>query len=159
MANIVIADAGPLIALAKIDGLSILKSWFCKVYVVESVINGCFAKSDLSKQRIEQAVNDKWLIKCSPKRPEDNLSKSLGQGETDSIYFALNDVRHALLIVDDRLARRYALKNGLHIIGTVRVLVLAEKQGFINSAESCVNDLIESGYRVSLDLLYRIQSD
>ena len=128
MANIVIADAGPLIALARIDCLPILKSLFSKVYVVESVINECFAKSDLSKQRIEQAVNDQWLIKCSPNRSEVNLSKSLGQGETDSIYFALNDVKHALLILDDRLARRYALKNGLNIVGTVRILVLAEKQ-------------------------------
>ena len=159
MANIVIADAGPLIALSKIDCLTILKSLFSKVYVVESVINECFAKSDLSKQRIELAINDQWLIKCSPNRPEVNLSKSLGQGETDSIYFALNDVKHALLILDDRLARRYALKNGLNIVGTVRVLVLAEKQGLINSAEECVKEMIETGYRVSLDLLFKIQSE
>ena len=159
MANIVIADASPPIALAKIDCLSILKSLFSKVYVVESVINECFAKSDLSKQSIEKAVNDQCLIKCSPERPEGNLSKSLGQGETDSIYFALNNVKSALLILDDRLARRYALKNGLNIVGTVRVLVLAEKKGLIKSAESCVNEIIETGYRVSLDLLYRIQSE
>ena len=159
MANIVIADAGPLIALARIDCLPILKSIISKIYVVESVISECFAKSDLSKQRIELALNDQWLIKYSPNRPKVNFSKSLGQGETDSIYFALNDVRHALLILDDRLARRYALKNGLNIVGTVRLLVLAEKQGLINSAETCVNEMIETGYRVSLDLLFKIQSE
>ena len=64
----------------------------------------------------------------------------------------------SLLIMDDRLARRYALRKGLKIIGTVRLLDLAEQKNLIESAERCIQDLAEFGYRIPMDLLKKIRS-
>lgn len=52
MARIIIADAGPLIALSAIDGLSILRLLFSEVTVTESVKDECLAKTGLDAQRI-----------------------------------------------------------------------------------------------------------
>ena len=87
------------------------------------------------------------------------LSPSLGAGEGDSICFALEAPESSLLIMDDRLARRYVLHRGLNIVGTVRLLDLAEKRGVIESAERCIQSMSDFGYRVSNDLLKIIRSE
>lgn len=86
------------------------------------------------------------------------MSPSLGAGESDSIRYALKSPHKSLLIVDDRLARRFALKQGINIVGTVRVLDLAEQRGLIKSAEHSIAEMAAIGYRVSTDLLTEIRS-
>ena len=65
----------------------------------------------------------------------------------------------SLLIVDDRLARRYALKAGLNIVGSVRLLTIAEQRGLITSAEFRLREMTDFGYRISMDLLRKTQSE
>ncbi|MEJ1436541.1 MAG: hypothetical protein RPU61_04405 [Candidatus Sedimenticola sp. (ex Thyasira tokunagai)] len=62
------------------------------------------------------------------------------------------------MIIDDRLARRYALKQGLNIVGTVRLLDLAEQQGLIVSAEQSICEMASVGYRISVELLMQIRA-
>ena len=64
----------------------------------------------------------------------------------------------SLLIVDDRLARREAMRHGLDFIGTVRVLHLAERRSIINDAEAMVERLAERGYRISPLLLRQLKA-
>jgi predicted nucleic acid-binding protein len=56
------------------------------------------------------------------------LSRSLGDGEKEAIYLAIQ-YKNALIIIDDRLARKQVAKLNLAFIGTVRLLDMAEKQG------------------------------
>ncbi|MES9858090.1 MAG: DUF3368 domain-containing protein [Sedimenticola sp.] len=158
MARIVIADAGPLIAFAGIDGLSILQKLFFEVCIVESVRDECLAKSGADAQKIELAVKESWLAIKPAGKERHPLSPSLGFGESDSIRFALKTPEKALLIMDDRLARRYALRKGLNIVGTVRLLDLAEQRGLIESAEECIQEMSDSGYRVSSEILKKIRA-
>ncbi len=158
MARIVITDAGPLIAFAGIDALFILQSLFSEVSVAESVKRECLAKPGKDRQRIETAIDAGWLVIFSPELASEPLSPSLGAGESDSIRYALKSPHKSLLIVDDRLARRFALKQGINIVGTVRVLDLAEQRGLIKSAEHSIAEMAAIGYRVSTDLLTEIRS-
>jgi len=61
--------------------------------------------------------------------------------------------------VDDFLARKQALRLGLHVIGTVRMLDIAEQREFIRSAEAMVLELRDHGYRISLAILEHIRSE
>jgi predicted nucleic acid-binding protein len=158
MARIVIADAGPLIALASIDVLPVLRGLFSQIYVTGSVRDECLAKAGADAQRIGAAIIEGWLHVQPVKNSGQPLSPSLGIGESDSIRFALEAPESALLIVDDRLARRYALQKGLSIVGTVRLLDLAERRGYIESAEQCINEMTDFGYRISVNLLRKIRS-
>ena len=62
MAAVVIADASPLIALARVDGLSWLQVLFQQVLVTDVVIGevltGTFPESE---SRIQAALNAGWL--------------------------------------------------------------------------------------------------
>lgn len=158
MAGIVIADAGPLIAFAVIDELAILQALFSSVVITDSVRDECLAKPGADAKRIEDAIATGWLVVESVTDPLPPLSPGLGGGESDSIRCALQAPNGTLLIVDDRLARRHALKQGLHIVGTVRLLDLAEQRGMIESAEIHIRMMSESGYRIAPDLLKKIRS-
>lgn len=157
MARVVIADAGPLIALAGIDQLGLLRQLFARITIVETVRDECFAKPGCDAGRIGVAIAEGWLIVETPPKASSPLSPSLGMGESDSIRLAMEKPDDALLIVDDRLARRYALKQGLHIIGTVRLLDLAEQHGLMASSEQCIQKMAEFGYRISIELLKKLR--
>lgn len=159
MARVVIADAGPLIALACIDTLDLLREFFDEVFVAGSVRDECLAKPGDDSRRISSAIEDGWLKVVTDTGKDQPLSPSLGIGESDSICFALQEPGDSLLIMDDRLARRHALKRGLNIIGTIRLLDLAERLGKTDSAEQRINEMAECGYRVSIDLLKKIRAE
>ncbi|RLJ22876.1 DUF3368 domain-containing protein, partial [bacterium endosymbiont of Escarpia laminata] len=99
MARIVIADAGPLIAFAGIDGLSILQKLFSEITIVGSVKDECLAKPSVDAQRIEGALNNGWLVVAPVVEHSPPLSPSLGVGESDSIRFALDMPEESLLIM------------------------------------------------------------
>jgi len=149
MARIIIADAGPLIAFAGIGALSVLQKLFSEVSIAESVKRECLAKPGADSRRIEIAITEGWLVTFT----------SGGAGESDSIRFALESPDESLLIVDDRLARRFALKQGINIIGTVRLLDLAEQRGLIKNAEQSIAEMAAIGYRVSMGLLKQIRAE
>ena len=158
MARIVIADAGPLIALAGVDKLSILPALFESVTIPDAVRQECLAKPGIDVQRIGAAITAGWLLVHQSQTRSAPLSASLGAGETDAIHLALQAPDTSLLIMDDRLARRYALSRNLHIIGTVRLLDLAEQRGLIASAEHVIQDMREFGYRISMALLEKLRN-
>ena len=62
-----------------------------------------------------------------------------------------------LLILDDRLVRRYALRRGLNFVGTVRLLDAAERRGLVRDAADCIARIAERGYRISPDLLEHVR--
>ena len=157
MAGAVIADAGPLIAFAKLDRLSILRRVFSTVTMTESVRMEYSSKTTVDRHHIDAAIAERWLLVEHLDAPATPLSPSLGIGESDSIRLAMRDPDGSLLIIDDRLARRYALRNGLNIIGSVRVLDLAERCGIIGSAEHIIQEMAAHGYRISPAILAMIR--
>ena len=157
MARIVISDAGPLIAFASIDALFVLQNLFFEVSVAESVKCECLGKPGIDGHRIETAIDEGWLLIFPPGAVTKPLSPSLRAGESDSIRYALESPDESLLIVDDRLARRFALKQGINIVGTVRILDFAEQRSLIRSAEQGIAEMAAIGYRVSVELLKLIR--
>lgn len=156
---VVISDAGPLIALAKVDALFIPQTLFARLRIPEAVRDECVRKPGEDTRRIEKAIRDGWIGVASvePGPADRPFSLSLGRGETEAIRLAL-ETTQSLLIVDDRLARRHALQRGLAYIGTVRMLVLAEERQVIHNAEAIVQQMAASGYRISTRILQRLKT-
>ncbi len=160
MARIVIADAGPLIALAKADLLGLLKDLFGSVVVPERVFTECMASPGVDSQRIEAAVSDSILVLrgATTSVPPVNFPLSLAGGEKQALTLALEN-SGALLIVDDRLARKQAAKLGTNYIGTVRLLDIAQKRGLVKDAEAIIDAMREQGYRISTDILNALRAE
>jgi len=161
MARVIIVDAGPLIALAGIGKLELLRRLFGQICIPEAVKQECLAGNGLDAELIQAAISDHWLVvnEEAPNKEKVPIAPSLGAGESEAIVQAMQEPEKSLLILDDRLARRYALRRGLFLIGTARVLVLAETQGLIGSADTCIDEMIANGYRISRELLDLIRRE
>ena len=160
MDKIIIADAGPLIALAGINNLSLLSNLFSTVWVTSSVKEECLAKSGKDSSNIAKAIEMGWLKEKEVIVNPDLYSNYLGDGEISSIEWAkqlTSEKCPCLIILDDKLARKYAFECKLNFIGTVSLLDIAEKKGLIKSAELLIQQISLNGYRISINILQQVR--
>lgn len=137
------ADAGPLIALARLDGLPLLASLFSKVWITETVLAECKAGHDRKESHSIQAAIDAGHLNLRPS-PVVNPAWVVDAGEATSIAAALE--MGTGLVMDDRAGRRLASSLGLPVIGALGVLVLAKRNHLIPSIRPLAQILSDSGY-------------
>lgn len=159
--SVVIADAGPLIALARIGRLDLLRQVFGEV-VLSSVVAdeiGIPGSPDTAKARVDvgpirEAMAAGWLTIANPgvEGSYQPLNPGVDAGECSTIALAL--LRQAagervLVILDDRCGRAEARSQRLAIIGTAAVLVLAKERTLIPACAPLLIALREQGYFLS----------
>lgn len=108
MAAIVIADASPLIALARVGGLSWLQQLFTEVMLTE-VLTGRYPDTEAP---IRQALTAGWLQTVAIATTDPALP-DLDEGEASSIRLALSRNGPALLLIGERSGRAVAQELGL----------------------------------------------
>jgi predicted nucleic acid-binding protein len=142
-AELVIADAGPLIALSRVVELSLLRDVFGQVWLTETVLAECTARSDRPEgETILAAVAAGWL----QVRPDAPLVRDwdLDPGEASAIAAALE--LQAGVLMDDRAGRRVASTLGLSVIGVLGVLVRGKELGRLPRIGPLVEQLVASRY-------------
>jgi predicted nucleic acid-binding protein len=111
---IVVADAGPLIALAKIDGLGALFDLYSSLLISPTVyaeaITAGLALGANDAVRLQAAYEAGRIEVRAPALAGLPLPALLGAGEADSIRLAI-DLAADWLLVDDLDARRAAQQN------------------------------------------------
>jgi predicted nucleic acid-binding protein len=125
---LVIADATPLNILVRLDCAPLLEHLFDIVYVPPAVVA---EMSDAAAPAVVRAWASKlppWLLVRSPERA--HAYPDLGRGESQAIDLAL-ELHADLLLVDDRPARREALRLGLPIMGTLGIIERADALGLL----------------------------
>ena len=149
MAAIVIADASPLIALARVGGLSWLQQLFTEVMVTDvvfaEVLTGRYPDTEAP---IRQALAAGWLKTVAIATTEPDLP-DLDEGEASSIRLALSRNGPALLLIDERSGRAVAQELGLSVAGTAAVIGLARQRGLIPSARQVFAALHASDFRIA----------
>lgn len=148
---LIVADTGPVIALAKIGQLAVLQALFTEVTLPEAVWLESQVKSTDDSILIAQAVEAGWMKVVKVNRTR-SFPLSLHDGEIEALQLAC-DRDDVLLILDDQLARREAVRLTLNFIGTVRVLALTEQRGVIASALDSIRAMQQCGYHVSAKFL------
>lgn len=142
---IVVSDAGPLIALGRLDLLHLLRALFSAVYVPDQVAIERLARpNNLDAQRI-RAMLDNGQLTRSAATPID--LPGLEPGECAAIGLAL--VLRSTVLLDDGAARMRASALGIGVMGTLGVLVLARQQGLVGPLAPCIAALRASGQRLS----------
>jgi uncharacterized protein len=150
LAEIVVADAGPLIAFGRLDKFSLLAAIFDGVIVPRVVFEETQARSDLPDAlAIRSAVQTGALkvVESGTERADVVAEIELGEGEAAAITLAAK-LGYGLLI-DDLQGRAAAAHLRLRVIGTIGVLVLARERGLIPALGPVLNALRASGYYLS----------
>ena len=155
---VVIADAGPLIALAKINQLHLLTALFPEILITQAVADECLRGQSADAVLIKQALDLGWLQRVDNPIFKHPLSRSLGLGEQSSIEYALQNEGDTLLILDDALARKQALRKQLVIVGTAALLFAAQRKALIADAEAVIAELNQVGYRISAAVVAQLKN-
>jgi predicted nucleic acid-binding protein len=152
--SVVIADAGPLIALSRIAHLGLLHDLFGRVWITETVSReildgGQFADAGL----VRQAIAEGWLaVESSTHEALALMTSELDAGELSSITWAFARKEKglpSLLIVDDAKARGIAAQLKLPVVGTAGVIGRAKLAGLIPQAAALLWQLPQVGYFVA----------
>lgn len=146
---VVIADAGPIIALSIVGHLDVLGRLFHKVLVPEAVYSEVVDEGS-GRTGSRELAHAGWVerVKVVPV-PDALLAEELGPGEAEAITLCVQ--RGAdLLLIDERKGRRIAtIAYGLHVKGTAGVLVLAKQRGILTGVRPLLEAMRDGGYYVA----------
>ena len=150
---VVIADAGPLIAFAKINQLNLLQLLFTGVAITQSIKQEVLAIKSNDALLIQAAIDEGWLQCVADPELKTVASRSLGLSEITAIEYALQSKEDVLLIMDDALARKKALRYQLNIVGTAMLIYTVENKQLIDNADELIEELRLKGYRISKNVI------
>jgi len=153
MAGLVLTDTSPLIGLSRVHGLEWLRLLFGRVEMTASVAGALLRKGDACEETVRKAIDDGWLVSRSTDSIGPRQPPHLGTGEWSTITAALEHDDQALVLIDDRLARREARAAGLRVAGTAAVIGMAERRGLIPSAAKVFEQLLRSDFRISPEVI------
>lgn len=145
-----VVDASPLIFLAKLERLPLLRDAAGEVLVPQVVLSEIRAQEDPATSRIESACRS-WLQPVASQAPTDADLV----GELAVIGLAL-EMDASRVVLDDLAARRQARECGLPVIGTLGILLAARHRGEISSLRTEIDRLVAHGFRVSSELVDRV---
>ncbi len=151
-----VADAGPLIALAATGRLDLLRQVSVVVAIPEAVAEElCLGSGLPGATRLAAAVGPQgWIRVLTAPPPRQDWAPGLGAGEAEAILLA--DALNLPLLADDLRARRAAAARTLACIGTGRVLIEARRRGHLDRVAPVLDELESVGYRLSAPLRTRI---
>ncbi|OIN92681.1 MAG: hypothetical protein AUJ20_06870 [Comamonadaceae bacterium CG1_02_60_18] len=145
MRKVVIADAGPLIAFARLGQLELLTQVFAQVLVTEEVFAECTCRSDDAEAKpILQAAQNQVIQRCTAPLVHFELALHVDAGEASAIAAAAE--WGCGVLMDDKAGRRMAKNFCVARIGTVGVLVLAKQKKLLPNIKPLLDQLTASGY-------------
>ncbi len=156
------SNSGPLIHLARVSALFLLKKLYGEVLIpyevkIEVVLRGK-EKGYSDAFIVERAISEGWIIVVDVKPPETYLSLASRAGvhmaESRVIWLAYREGLVALL--DDDAARVFAESLGIKVRGSLGILIEAVKKGFMSKKNALRTlDKLSNVMYLSADL-YRI---
>lgn len=156
----IVADAGPLIGLARAGLLDVLPQLYRSVEVPPAVARELRLGEDRPGSRaLRQAKTAGWLVERELERPErlGELLVILDPGEAEAILLA-RERRSRFLLVDERRARALARRRSVPVVGVGGVLIAAKERGLLSDVGRALQGLTEVGYRLSSELRAEILS-
>ena len=160
MTEIVVADTGPLIALARGGHLQLLQTLYEEIIIPPAVHTElCLGSGRPGSKRLADAFGQGWLqvkrLSASATSTLDELTLILDPCEAEAIVLA-EEMDCRFLLIDERKGRAVARRRGVPIAGIAGVLLAAKKHGFIDEVLPLVKDLEQIGYRMSPALVSEI---
>ena len=147
-----VVDTSPLIFLAKLDRLDLLRK-SAESFVPAAVVEEIRAYPDDASRKIEHALSS-WLReeKVGERRIVDVLLADLDFGEAEVIALAHESAADRI-VMDDLDGRRFARRLGLEPVGTLGLLLAAKLRGELDSLRGEIERLEQAGFRVSSSLV------
>ncbi len=141
-----ISNTSPLICLARINQLELLKVLFTEIIIPKEVKEELFVDGKLGQHLLQEAFTAGWILLSNPKKI---ISLGLGKGEVAAISLAKE--QGDTIILDDAAAIKAAEALNIPTIRTTTVLFMAVQKKLLTKKEALLylNLLIENGYYIA----------
>lgn len=146
----IIGDSSALIALAVVDKLELLEQLYENLYVPQAVYDEVTEVGRPQSDRLKQ------FLQVRVKVVDLNLTKlGLGLGELEAITL-YKELDADVLLIDDNRAKKYAVLNGVKVIGSLGILIKAKEEGYIDRVKPCLEDIMKSEVYISDKLIAKV---
>ena len=154
----IVADSGPLIALAYLNILDLPHKLFGNVLVPTTVFVECVHSAHKPGSHAIQHAREAALFNVvdDPHIPEQLAHLLLDAGEQAAIALALQ--RQAAVLIDEARGRRAAERFKVPLIGVCGLLVKAKQTDYIPAIAPLLQHLRTAGYFISDDLCKTVLS-
>jgi len=157
---LLVADSGPLIALARLNLLGLPSRLFSEALVTSTVWEEVLREPPAAEQsQLQAALREGWLkvVQGPFAWPAGHPVPVLDAGELSAL--ALAHARSAAVLLDERRGRAAAASLGLHVLGTLGLLVRARDANLIARVRPLAEALIAGGYFLGPSLVERLLAD
>jgi predicted nucleic acid-binding protein len=146
---IVIADATPLIGLARIDQLDLLLKLFDQIIIPQAVFAEVVTNAP-HRPGAEAVKQASWIqVKSvADQNKVAYLRADLDPGEAETLVLA-EELSADWLLLDEAKARLAAQLLGLRFIGTVGLLLLAKRRGHISQVQPLLDALMRQSFHLT----------
>lgn len=147
----IVSDAGPILSFARAGRLEILRQVVGELIIPQAVVDE-LAVRGRGRAGTDEIELGTWIKRenVQDRSVVEQFSGKLGLGERE----ALAKQTGAALLVDEREARKEAMRLGIAHFGSLKILKEAKDRGIIPEAKSVLDELIASGTYIS-DALYQ----
>lgn len=152
--ELVVADTSPLLNLALIDRLELLRSQFSSITISETVRTELLA-GEAGVERLEALLDTEFVAIAHPQRDDlvRELRTEIDGGEATAIALAIERDADRVLI-DERDGRQVARRHEIPVTGVVGILLKAARQNDL-AIEPALDELREAGFWIGDDLYQR----
>jgi predicted nucleic acid-binding protein len=127
---IIVSNAGPLIALAKISQLPLLQALFEELVIPEEVHREIVVRGK-GKPGAEMVARAEWIkVKRVSELGVAILATELDLGEAEAIILA-KELNAELLLLDEKIPRELAKSLGLKVAGTLAIIHAGLQRGLL----------------------------
>ncbi len=144
----------PLITLAGVGLLDLLPRLYDEIWAPRVVLDEYSAKAPPTEPDLALAS---WLTVVDAVEIDPTLLL-LDGGEAAALSLA-QSIGARLILLDERKARRIAIRIGLQVAGTLAVLLRAKQQGHIAVIRPYIIQMQNQGRRFHPDLIARLLTD
>jgi len=145
MHDVVISNSTCLIGLERIGRLDILEKLYGEITISETVQKEV-GLPPIPWLKVKQVINREALR---------FLKIEVDEGEAETIILG-TETKGALLILDEKKARKIAKRFDLKITGLMAVLLKAKKKKIIRSVKETIEDLEAVNFRLSEEIKLKV---
>lgn len=156
----IVSNASPLINLARIGKLDLLRQLYGELVIPEAVWHEVVVKG-VGQPGVDEIKAASWIKtqQVANRQLVQALRQELDAGEAEAIALTI-ETKAELLLMDERLGRETARHLGLRYTGLIGVLIEAKHKGLISKVKPHLDALRDmAGFRVSDALYMRVLQD
>lgn len=144
----VIVNSTPIISLAHIGELVLLKKIYKSVYIPRAVFEEiCIKRGSIAEIKLKESLS--WIEVLDIKNEMTKMfyKSQLHDGEVEVMILG-KEIDADLLIIDDKNAKKYAKYLGFNVTGTLGLFIKAKNLGYIDKVKPLIGKMTENGFYI-----------